>query len=110
MNTVKNITSQEIAELPERHWNLTSTYTSLILVPSDDLHESGYPMIHVVGVRHMEAIEVVTTRSDAIHMVGCETVIDILPKSKFVHVMAAHGGMFEVSCALSSLFVKYLRN
>lgn len=48
----KNImeyTRKELLALPRRNWNDVTSYSSILLVPTYELHDSGWRLIAIVG-------------------------------------------------------------
>lgn len=43
-------TRKELLSLPVRTWNSKSVYDSIIVIPSNKKHESGYALMAIVGV------------------------------------------------------------
>ena len=45
----KTWTREELLSLPVRKWDEESEYDSLTIVPTDDVHDSGYRLMAIVG-------------------------------------------------------------
>jgi hypothetical protein len=52
------LSKKELLKLPARDWELTTVYSSVLLVNTRTKHDSGYNLFAVVGVRNGEAIEI----------------------------------------------------
>ena len=79
-------------------------FTSFVIVPTG-VHDSGYRCNDLVLCRFMQPIIKVGGGCDDIELnFTTPTRIDVLNKSKLVHVRAQHGGEpLEVSCDISSM-------
>lgn len=49
------ITRKALLALPQRKWDLVSEYNSLLIVPTNRKHDSGYGLIAIVGRQGDEA-------------------------------------------------------
>lgn len=111
-------TRKEFLALPVRTWNAISEYTSVILFPSRDLHDSGYRCITVIGVHQMAPVEIITQSSDDINWMVCPPTryysdgsfpaqlrMDSLVTSHAMHFWRADT-IFRVGAALSSLDIE----
>lgn len=106
MEKLINISKKKLLALPNRDWNRITEYTSLILIPSKTLHDSGYPHITVVGVIWMKPVEIAAASCDCINISPRQFSfhLDILPKSGLTHLIASRN-TFRVGNDLSSLSV-----
>ena len=104
---LEHMTRDELLALPKRKWGAINEYTSIVLVPSDDFHESGHPFINVVGVSWMTPKEIAAETCDLINFnrdhAGFR--VDVLPASGCVHIMAEHF-RFHVGIDVSTLFIR----
>ena len=123
MNTkhLNNWTREDFLALPVRAWNAISEYTSIVLFPSKDLHDSGYRCITVIGVRQMTPVEIITESSDDINWMVCSPTyhysgggfspqmhMDSLVASHAMHFWNANR-IFRVGAALSSLDIEVIK-
>ena len=114
----KDWTLDELKALPERPWNRPETYDSLLLFTSGNLHESGWSMICIAGIKNGEPVELATQSSDDLEW-DCSSAkthngyhippfrTDCAPGSGAMHVWSNHN-KFTVAEALSSITIAVL--
>lgn len=112
---LKSYTRKELLELPSRHWASETTYSSLLMLASGCLHDSGWGSITLIGVNQGVPVEIITRHSDDIRFIvieGCKMYggiypsfqysIDCLPKISAFHIWSRDHN-FTVGIALSSI-------
>jgi hypothetical protein len=108
--SILECTRKDLLSLPERDWNIQSTYDSLLIMNSRKKHESGWAKIIVVGVNDSIPIEIITQSSDDIMIMFDKEKLfldssihfDCCPKSGAFHLWRRDKS-FEVDWSLSSL-------
>ena len=114
----KDYSKKDLLALPMRDWDKVSRYTSILVLPSNHKHDSGYQAITLIGQQDTVPIEIITQSSDDIHLyfetntdswcMDSVVRMDCLPRSKaFRYWSTTH--IFEVSAALSSMDVKLIK-
>lgn len=112
---LKSYTRKELLALPDRHWDSDTTYSSVLMLASGFLHDSGWGSITLIGINQGIPIEIITRHSDDIRFIvteGCKIYggiypspqysIDCLPKISAFHVWS-RTHTFTVGSALSSI-------
>jgi hypothetical protein len=84
---MEHYTRKQLLDLPARHWNTRSLYSTLILFPSPQKHDSGWGCMTIVGCNDGKAIEIITQSSDDVSVNGAHRV-DCLHKAKAMHFWA----------------------
>lgn len=94
MKSVIDYTLEELKELPyDTDGSVRGKkYNQIIIVPTDELHDSGYICMKYVlikiGVKYPpEVVAVVGGYSDVLHILGTKANIDCLPNSKCLRVI-----------------------
>lgn len=105
MKTVEHMRKKDLLALPKRRWGAEAEYTSIVLIPSNEMHESGYPIITVVGVDWMRPVEIAAESCDVVDLGSCRVGINILPKSGLTHILA-RGYRLNVGADLSTLIIR----
>lgn len=112
-------TKEELISLPYRAWDKVSEYISLLILPSDELHDSGYSNIYIIGVIDNVPVEIITSCSDDIKFkfppmlyIGDYSIgqvrMDCMPESKAFQLWTREG-KFRVNEALSSIAVELIK-
>jgi len=96
---INKMTRKQFEALPHRKWNKNVVCTSIIILPSQHLHESGYRYMDFVAVNGTKPICLLSGCSDVVHIDGISgrakgnTVsrwsIDCLPKSGLLRIWPA---------------------
>lgn len=122
MNTkhLNLFTRKELLNLNSRGWNDITEYNSVIIFPSEHLHDSGYRCITVIGVRESLPIEIITQHADDINWMVCNPAyrysdggfpaqlrMDSLVASYAVHFWG-NNKIFRVGPSLSSLDIEVI--
>jgi hypothetical protein len=47
--TIKEWTREELLRLPVRSWDAVGKYKSIVIVPTDELHDSGWRLMAIIG-------------------------------------------------------------
>lgn len=105
-------TAKELLALPRRQWDVKSVYDGIYLVPTKDIHDSGYRLIAVVGERGKKPVEIaafcdVISWEDDSGIVRTDNLRMDMQTNNIVHVWSSHGRM-EVGIAVSSLEIKWI--
>lgn len=120
-----NLKKKELLALPKRHWDKTTEYDSLLLVPNGK-HDSGYALIAIVGVNQRTPVEIAAYCDDIVWGFPTEHPYDsvYLPRcgyhahvmrtdclpSGIIHIWASSentfSGRFRVGSSLSSTEVE----
>lgn len=119
MNTkaANHWTFKELMSLPHRDWQLHSTYSSVLIISTRKVHDSGYAMMAIIGCQKSIPIEIAATCCDDIewtipwlghqysdnHRSG-QFRTDCMIKSGALHIWANYAD-FTVSHALSSVTI-----
>ena len=53
-----DFSKEELLKLPERDWNKTSSYTSILFVNTRKKHESGYNLFAIIGCKDGTPMEI----------------------------------------------------
>lgn len=53
----KEITRKFLLALPNRAWDKETVYDSLFIVPTYELHDSGYKLQAIIGVTHLDKFQ-----------------------------------------------------
>jgi len=102
---VREITKEQLSALPSRPWNHTRVeYDSLLIFSSDELHDSGWNCITIIGCINNQPAEICTTSSDDIEWKTNEVRTDCTP-SGILHFWSSTSRRFLVSEALSSITI-----
>lgn len=111
MTELNLITEKYLLSLPERHWNEESTYDSILLLPSEFIHDSGYRSFVLIGCLKHLPIEIVTRNADDLNWiypspryVSTDLKSECLKQSKAIHFWSREF-KFTVGCALSSIYI-----
>ena len=67
---VNEMTRKELEQLEHRKWNEEVEFDSLIILPGNKLHDSGYRCMDFVAVTNNEPICLLSGCSDVIHIDG----------------------------------------
>ena len=106
MKHYNEYTKEELLNLPRTD---IREFDSMIIVPTDMLHDSGYKIMIVVAVIREEPIGIVGYGTDAIHTLF-ETKrnigIDVLDKSELTRIFSLDGKPFELVTRCSILMIK----
>lgn len=87
----KEMSRKQFAELPLREWSAQTVCASVVVVPTNKRHDSGYGCFGLVAVdEHGEAICRISGQSDALEFLCVEprpgwrvgVKMDLLPKSR----------------------------
>lgn len=99
----QNLTHKQLLSLPVRDWGEISIYDSLLLVPARKMHDSGWMLIAIVGIREGEAVEI-AAYPDAITWEGKLDMLktDCTYPTGVIHFWT-RGCVFEVGDACSSV-------
>lgn len=87
--SLNDYTREELLALPERHWDTESIYHSIILLPSDDLHDSNYRCMVIIGVIDGVPVEIAAS--------GCDDIEWLMPTAQ---IAARHHstGQMRMDC------------
>lgn len=67
MSNINHMTKEELLSFPEREWNKTSEYGSILILPRNEEHDSGWNMMYIIGLNEkQEPFEVVASSCDDI--------------------------------------------
>ncbi len=64
MLNIEKATRKELMQLPEKPWNCSRTYDSILLFPSRKKHSSGYAKMIIIGVIGGNAVEIAANMPD----------------------------------------------
>lgn len=108
MVKIKGATRAQLLSLPERDWQLTTSYDSLLILSDGTKHESGWGNITIIGCFDSEPFEIVTQGSDdiAFEVEASQLRMDCAMPSRAMHFWARGKMKFEVGCALSSITIR----
>lgn len=104
---VKGHTRKELLALPVRGWDVAvSEYDTLYVVPTEEIHESGYRLMAIVGASNRKGpIEIAAFCDDlcweAANIRAMSVRMDMVPTSNCVHIWG-NGVRFRVRRGLSS--------
>lgn len=96
----KGWTRKKLLALPHRNWKLTSSYSSLLLYPSQIKHDSGWGCMTLIGCEDIKPVEVITEYADDFKIHGDHS-IDCVYAIRAFHLWR-NNHRFTVSHALSS--------
>lgn len=106
MKHFNEYTKEELLNLPRTE---IREFDSMIIVPTDMVHDSGYKIMIIVAVIREEPIGIFGYGTDAIHTLF-ETKrnigIDVLDKSKLTRIFSLDGRPFELVTRCSVLIIK----
>ena len=60
---------EDLFKLPCREWSSESTYDSILILPTGEVHDSGYGMITIIGVNKGAPVEIINKYSDDIEWI-----------------------------------------
>lgn len=68
---VNDVTIEELKKLPRRKWDEDiGIFDSLVIIPENEIHESGYRCMDFAAVKDGEAFCLLSGRSDVVHIDG----------------------------------------
>ena len=112
----KNImeyTRKELLALPHRNWNDVTSYSSILLVPTYELHDSGWRLIAIVGCNDNGTPKEIAAFCDDIQWQTIRTDygirMDMIPKTnicRFHSVSHSSAIRFQVGVSNSTTDVK----
>ena len=117
--SIKEYTAQELLALPVRDWDKTSQYDSILLLPSNIVHDSGYQCMVIIRIINHTPIEIACNCCDDIEWIAPDAIkvgnlypigqmrMDCLPTSKAFHAWN-RGIKFQVESALSSITIEVI--
>lgn len=102
----------ELLALPLRKWDDTRpTYDSVLILPTGKMHDSGWGLIAVIGVRKEQPVHICSCCSDDISWNYPSTItmrMDCCLKSGALRMRASNADpsdVFKVSASLSSITI-----
>ena len=108
----KNImeyTRKELLALPHRNWNDVTSYSSILLVPTYKLHDSGWRLIAIVGCKDDGTPKEIAAFCDDVQWQTIRTdygiSMDMIPKTNICRFHSRRM-RFQVGVSLSSTDVK----
>ena len=108
----KNImeyTRKELLALPHRNWNDVTSYSSILLVPTYKLHDSGWRPIAIVGCKDDGTPKEIAAFCDDVQWQTIRTdygiSMDMIPKTNICRFHSRRM-RFQVGVSLSSTDVK----
>ncbi len=121
MKDISEMTREEFMELPYREsWDKPVLCDSLVILPLDELHDSGYHLMDFVACKNFEPICRVSGCSDVLNIDGIggygedldifrrlvqakRWSIDCLKESGLLRLFSGSNYEIKVGCALSNL-------
>jgi hypothetical protein len=97
---------KDLLSLPQRPWNQTSIYDSVLLVPTGKKHDSGFSLIAVVGIRDYEPIEIAAFCDDVNWYIDAMIVCGTYTMPNLRTDMLYPSGIAHVWCRKKSFVVK----
>jgi len=107
------LSAKDLLALPRRKNDVVAVYEDLYIVPTGELHESGYSLMALVGSHNRNPVEVAATCDDVMWLDEGATPLSMLrmdmePENGCVHVWA-NQGRFEVEpCSGGSVCIRRL--
>ena len=108
----KNImeyTRKDLLALPHRNWNDVTSYRSILLVPTYELHDSGWRLIAIVGCNDDGTPKEIAAFCDDIQWQTIRTYygisMDMIPKTNICR-FHSRTMRFQVGVSLSTTDVK----
>ena len=114
-------TREELLALPTRDWKDESVYDSILLLQSDDLHDSEYRCMIIIGVIDSVPVEIAYSYCDDIEwltpypniLAGMypqgQMRMECLDTSRAFHPWSICS-KFKVGCSLSSITIEVIRS
>jgi hypothetical protein len=116
-NKVSNMTRKQLEKIPVKQWDATVKFSSMVLLPTSNVHDSGYGIIKVIYVDEEDHPICKTGGcSDVINLNGIGGLslrnkehlksawcIDLLPKSGLFRIWDGLSNQLESGLDLSSL-------
>lgn len=67
---INHMTREELISLPIREWSKTSLYRSILILPRNEEHDSGWNTIYIIGLNEeQKPIEIAGTFCDDIELI-----------------------------------------
>lgn len=106
---IKEYTRKELLALTRRNWNDVTSYSSILLVPTYDLHDSGWRLIAIVGCKDDGTPKEIAAFCDVVQWQTIRTDYDIsmdmIPQTNICRFHSIRM-KFQVGVSLSSTDVK----
>lgn len=111
------MTREELLRFPVRNWDTRSRYKSIIIVPTNDIHETGYRSMAIVGIDSNGQFEVAARNVDDIAWMTNNGAngdmifslrFDMDPANDCVHAWCGGDVMFEIGYACSTTEVRLM--
>lgn len=118
---LNSYTREELLALRHRDWDKESTYDSILLLQSDELHASGYRNMIIIGVAEYTPVEIVSDYCDDLkwlmpHATYIGSIypirqmrMDCLATSKAFHPWSRES-KFKVGNSLPSITIEVVRS
>lgn len=105
---IQGATRNQLLSLPERDWQLTTSYDSLLVLSDGTKHESGWGNITIIGCFGDEPFEIVSQCSDdiAFEVNANQLRMDCAMPSRAMHFWSRGKNSFEVGAATSSITIR----
>lgn len=96
MNTkfVNHWTFEELISLPHRDWQKESTYSSILIISTKEVHDSGYAMMAIIGCQKGIPTEIAAT--------CCDDIEWAIPWLGYQYSDGHRGGQFRTDCMIES--------
>lgn len=91
--SINEWSKDELLALPVRGWQEPATYDSVLLISTDQEHDSGWAVIAILGVRDSVPVEIAVD--------CCDDIEWILPEARKLNDKFVIG-QFHMDCALAS--------
>jgi hypothetical protein len=114
----KGFSVEDFMALPRREWSSESEYDLIVLIKTEDIHDSGYSCMAIIGVNDRKAVEIaadyfdhIEWKIDSIKMVdrfifgGLNS--DCLPESGGLRFWSNDNRKIVVGQSLSSVEISY---
>jgi len=109
---IHQFSRDDLLSLPIRAWNEISEYDTILLLSTQKIHESGWAMIAIIGVREYQPIEIACNCCDDIEWrfnpeSNTKLRMDCVLKSSALHAWS-YKNKFRVGRALSSITIEVI--
>lgn len=116
------MTKEELLNLPTRAWDEEKDYTAIIVVPTDELHDSGWRLMALVGCTSKDGDHCMPTEiaaycddiqwnsegADPTHLKFWDMDCDMFPDTNFIR-FHSFTNKFRVGMSLSSTTIKIVK-
>jgi len=119
MKALNTWTRKELLALPHRAWDKETTYTSILILQSTNIHDSGYRCFIIIGCMDAKPVEIITEWADDLNWFIAPQDLPSYSYAPFTHMdcMKKSGAIrvwkreykFKIGAALSSTDISLIK-